>query len=122
MFHLFSVAEEEEELDQQEERIEIADARVKELEVEVTQLGNSLRSMEINEGQAVERTQSGDVRINESQKKYEEIEARAIKFEEKSKELDQLCDDAEDRLSAVKSQYEVDKAELDQLLAEINEM
>ena len=44
------LAELEEQLDVEEERVETADGRVKQLESEVTQVGNSLRSMELNEG------------------------------------------------------------------------
>ena len=118
----FVVTEKEEELDQEEERCELSDVKVKNLEVEVTQVGNSLRSMEINEGEACSRTKSGDEKITEMQKKHDDMEARAVKFEEKSAELEQELESKEDELNEAKNQYSASKEQMDAVISEVNEM
>ena len=121
-FMLFLVAEAEENLDQEEERVENADASVKELEVEVTQVGNSLRSMEITEGQAIVRTESGNSRISEMSQKFEEMETKAQKFEERSKELEEEFDKLDEELNIVKDAHSKEQIEFDNLMAEIAEL
>merc|ERR1712179_47820 len=64
--------EAEELLDQEDERVEECDAKVKQLEVEVTLVGNSLRSMEICEKEGI----------------ASEYEARAEELEQQSDALD----------------------------------
>lgn len=117
-----SLAEMEEGYDEEEERCETSDARVKELEVEVTQIGNSLRSMEINEGQAVERSEGGDSKISVMREKYESMEARAMEYEQKTADREAQYDDAEEELAKAKDKYNSTKQDLDNLLAEIAEM
>ena len=116
------LAEGEERLDQEEERCEIADTRVKTLEVEVTQVGNTLRSMEINEGQASVRTESGDTKISEMEAKYQDMESKAAEFEERAKELERRQEELDEELQIEKDKYNQTKTEFDALCAHINEM
>jgi chromosome segregation ATPase len=116
------VAEAEEQLDQEEERCETADARVKSLEVEVTQVGNSLRSMQINEDQANERTMSGDTAIGDKDGNRGLMEERAIAAEERVKGLEDEYDKLDAELADAKEKYIKENEELNSVLAEINEM
>ncbi|XP_012560521.1 tropomyosin-1 [Hydra vulgaris] len=116
------LAEADEKLDQEEERRDIADAKVKLLEVEVTQVGNTLRSMEINEGQASVRTECGDTKISEMEAKYQEMEARAAEFEEKAKRLERRQEELDEELQLEKDKFNQTKTEFDALCAHINEM
>jgi len=116
------LAESEENLDLQEERVESADTRVKALEGEVTQVGNSLRSMELNEGQAVVRSESGNSKIGEMETKYKDKEASATHFEELAKQLEEESDARDEALNSAKDKHDATKQELDALIAEISEM
>ena len=116
------LAESEENLDAQEERVEAADTRVKELESEVTQVGNSLRSMELNEGQAVVRSESGNSKITGMEDKYKDKEESATQFEEMAKQLEEESDARDESVISAREHYDATKQELDQLIAEISEM
>ena len=116
------IEEHEELLDIQEERLENAELRVKELESEVTQVGNTLRSMKINDEQASDRTLSGDTKIEEWKIKLQEEDERAQMLEERDRELQEQQDVLDEELAEVKNQHEKTKREFDAVLAEIAEM
>jgi len=105
----------EEELESHKERVETSDARIKELEVELTHVGNSLKSMELNEGDGNDnRSKSGDQITVEA--KYEEKKAKAIKDEAKAKEMETRTDELEQKLQKVKSRYDEVKQEYDGMM------
>merc|ERR1712080_536406 len=79
-------------LDNEDERVETADARVKELEAEVTQVGNSLRSMEICEKEGTDRVSSSDSKMIDMEEKYKARDIEATELESKSEELEQQSD------------------------------
>merc|ERR1712183_171622 len=109
-------------LDIEEERVEVADARVKELEVEAIQTGNSLRSMEVNEQQGVDRVTSKSGKINSLKG---ELEAKKKEAEDAEALYDvrcQKCDDLDLELEKSKSEYERMKMEFDVLISEISDI
>jgi len=112
----------EEKLDIEEERFEVADGRVKELEVETTNVGNTLRSTETSDMQANLRIESSDVQLNELDDKKTESEAAAVELEEQAKELELLLDEHEVTLAAKKEECAQCKSQMECCLNEINDM
>lgn len=102
-----------------DERSETADARVKELEAEVTQVSNSLKSIQINEEVASGRVSNTGNRIAQMEDNYKEKVAEADALDEKAKDLDIKASDAEQRLTEVRKEYEESKATYDQLISEV---
>ena len=70
-------------------------SRVKQLEVEVLQVGNLLRTMEISEDKASQRDGETTAKITAISAQLEEVSAKAEKFEEKSSGLDHQIDELE---------------------------
>ena len=70
-------------------------SRVKQLEVEVLQVGNLLRTMEISEDKASQREGMTTSKIATFTAQLEEVTAKAEKYEEKASGLDQQQDDLE---------------------------
>jgi len=114
--------EAEELLDQEDERVEECDAKVKQLEVEVTLVGNSLRSMEICEKEGVERVINVDSKMLDLESKYKEKEVIASEYEARAEELEQQSDALDGELIQARQAYEATKVEFDALIAEINEI
>lgn len=112
----------EEEFDTHDERLEVADNRVKELEVEVTQVGNTLRSIETAEGQCSIRSQSGQTIIEEHSSKLKETEDDAVGFEEKVRELEAELEGLEENLAGGKEEFARVKQELDSFINQLAEM
>jgi len=119
---LAKLQESEETLDVEDERVEAADVRVKELEVEVTQVGNSLRSMEICEKEGCERVSHSDSKMISWENKYKEKDEEATVNEAKSAELEELSDAKDEELNQARLAYDSAKVEFDSLIAEINEI
>jgi len=114
--------EKEETLDNEDERVEISDARVKELESEVTQVGNSLRSMEICEKEGNDRVSSSDGKMIDIENRYKEKDIEATEWESKSEELEQQSDALDEELNQARLAYDATKVEFDALISEINEI
>ena len=70
-------------------------SRVKALEVEVLQVGNLLRTMEISEDKANQRDGVTTKKITEITAQLEEVTARAEKYEVMASELDNQQDSLE---------------------------
>jgi len=119
---LANLQECEEKLDHEDERVETSDVRVKELEVEVTLMGNSLRSMEINEKEGNERVSSSDNKMVTWENKYKEKDAEATENEARSADLEQQSDAKDEELNQARAAYDTTKVEFDSLIAEIAEM
>ena len=68
---------------------------MKQLEVEVLQVGNLLRTMEISEDKASQRDGETTAKITAISAQLEEVSAKAEKFEEKSSGLDHQIDELE---------------------------
>jgi len=116
------ITELEEQLDIEEERFEVAENRVKELELEVTNVGNTLRATETADSNTKDRLESGDAMIDDLEEKKNAEEAEAIELEEQSKELEQQLDELERVLAEKKEDHYKEKAAMEALLNEINEM
>lgn len=112
----------EEKLDIEEERFEVADGRVKELEVEVTNVGNTLRSTETNDMQTNLRIESADVQLTDLEDKKTESEEAAVELEEQAKQLELELDEHEVTLAAKKEEYAQSKSQMESCLNEINDM
>jgi len=112
----------ESQLEDEEARCSVSDVRVKELEVEVVQVGNMLRSMEINEEKASKSQNSSETKLEAMSDSLEEIEQKAADFEEKAKGLEDQLQAAEDDLESVREEYQRTKNEYDALLAEFAEL
>merc|ERR1712164_55892 len=89
---LAKLQESEETLDQEDERVEASDIRVKQLEVEVTQVGNSLRSMEICEKEGTERVSHSDNKMVSWENRYKEKDEEATVNEARAAELEEQSD------------------------------
>lgn len=112
----------EEELDQEDERVEKADTRVKVLESEVTQVGNSLRSMEICEKEGCERVSSGETKMSTLESKFKDKEKEATELEAEAEKLEEESDGKDEELNQARSAYDTTKLEFDALIAEIAEI
>lgn len=113
------LTKDEEELDQQEERAHQADIRVKELESEAVQVGNTLRSMEINENVTTESQSKLSVKIQQRKEMLNETIARAEHFEREDKRLQALWNEKDDEKNVAKSTFDSTKLEYDSLMAEV---
>ena len=69
--------------------------RVKQLETEVLQVGNLLRTMEISEDKANQREDAVTTKITEMTAQLEEATAKAEKYETQAAELDRQQDELE---------------------------
>merc|ERR1712159_149827 len=112
----------EEKLDLEDERVETHDIRVKQLEVEVTLVGNSLRSMEICEKEGNERVSHSDNKMVSWENRYKEKDEEATVNEARSAELEEQSDAKDEELNQARAQYDATKVEFDALIAEIAEI
>merc|ERR1712212_1321711 len=109
-------------LDDQDERLENAEEEVKSLEVDVTQIGNTLRSMEINDTASNEKNDSTDLQIMDLGEKLMAKEQEASEWEAKDAALNEMQDDVDAKLAEVREKHEQTKREFDSVLVEIAEM
>lgn len=114
--------EAEAELDREEERFNEADARSKELEVEAVQIGNLLRSMEINEGNAAKSQSKSTTRVEEWKDKVDCKICDAEEKEDESAELEKALIDLEQDVHEAREKYQQVKSDYDALLAEVAEI
>jgi len=119
---LAKLEENENILEEEEERLNSADLRVKELEVEAVQSGNLLRSMKINEEVAAESYTKSDCKLEEVTNRLFEMTERARQKEEDAKELEEKLVDLDDELTHEKERYHEVKSDYDALLAEVAEI
>jgi len=109
-------------LDDQDERLENAEDEVKSLEVDVTQIGNTLRSMEINDTASNEKNDSTDLQIMDLGEKLMAKEQEASEWEAKDAALNEMQDGCDAELAEAREKHECTKREFDSVLAEIAEM
>lgn len=108
--------------DQEEERSTNADNRVKSLEIEVLQVGNNLRTMEISQDQSIQRDSEHSVQITELTAKLQAASEKAEKFEALLGELEKNQEELENKLQEEKDSYNDTKRDMDLILAEIQEI
>merc|ERR1712002_1097802 len=108
--------------DTEEERATNADNRVKSLEIEVLQVGNNLRTMEISQYQSNQRDSEHNSQITELTTKLQSVSEKAEKFEALLGELEKNQEELEGKLQEEKDKYNNTKRDMDLILAEIQEM
>jgi len=108
--------------DVEDERANNADNRVKGLEIEVLQVGNNLRTMEISQDQSNQRDSEHNTQINELTTKLQGASEKAEKFEALLGELEKNQEELEGKLQEEKDKYNNTKRDMDLILAEIQEM
>merc|ERR1711973_250531 len=109
----------EENLEEEEERCNVADDRVKTLEEKFIQLGNNLRSMERYEIKSNERGTEIQQKIEELEAKCAEAKEKAEKYEAKSKEMEEELESLEQQCHDEKERYFSCKNDLERILEEI---
>jgi len=109
-------------LDEQDQRLEDADEEVKALEIDVTQVGNTLRSMEINDKACCDKNDAADLGIMDLGEKLMAKEREATEWEEKDAQLNEMQDEVDAKLAEVREKHEQTKREFDSVLVEIAEM
>lgn len=116
---LEQIVECEDELATYEENFDSANLKVRELEAEVIQIGNALRSIEIQNDQAVSRTGNADTRIQDLEDQHREAEEAADNFDGQTAELEEEQDKLDADLEQAKVTYEKMKADMESMLAEM---
>lgn len=119
----------EEENQVNEETVEIKEKmaeelgnRAKQLEMKMTDLGNALRMMELNEIESNGRKTAVEKKIEEIIEKLKEVNDRAEEFEKKSAAMVEATEEREIELTKVKDNYIHFQHEFQSLVAEIGEM
>ncbi|XP_047140220.1 tropomyosin-1 isoform X1 [Hydra vulgaris] len=116
------IADLETKQDIEEERCADLDHRVRELEPEMIQIGNMLRSSKINESKATVRMESSDEKLEKMHVKLEEIEERVRRTAAREEDLELKMTELEGVLQAAKDEYTRAKAELDATIQELSEL
>ena len=109
---LVKLNEAEDKLDREEERAEKFDARAKELEAEVTLVGNSLRSMKLCEQKGLERANDGDVQVQNARSELAAMDRDAYTAEERRDELERILEEKDEEVKSVQLAYDATKVEL----------
>jgi len=112
----------EDRLDEEDERLENAEEEVKALEIEVTQITNTLRSLEVNDTTTNEKNTEKEIEIAELGGKLVAKEQEAIEWEAREEELNAEQDSYDTALAEVREKYEATKNEFDSVVTEISEM
>jgi len=109
-------------LDEEEQRREENDERVKQLELQVLQVGNNLRTMETSEDSSNQRESMYIEKIKKIGEEYAEAEERAARYEGQMTALEEQQDEVDGALQKMKSAYDDAKRAMDLELAEIAEI
>ncbi|KAH0548690.1 hypothetical protein KQX54_000950 [Cotesia glomerata] len=109
----------EQDLERAEEKNELSESKIVELEEELRVVGNNLKSLEVSEEKATQREENfeGQVKILDSQLK--EAEARAEFAERSVQKLQKEVDRLEDELVHEKEKYKYICDDLDLTFTEL---
>ena len=95
---------------------------MKELEVKILEVGNDLRSKQINDNKNNTRTEASDQAIAELSQKLDDLAEKAARYEEKAVELEAEQQELDQDLEDVKATYQRKEAELEDFKNLINDL
>jgi len=116
------IEEYEDSLDEQDERLENAEEEVKALEEQMTQISNTLWSLEANDKTTNDKNAVKEIEIAEWQDKLISKEQDALQWEAREEELNAEQDSYDTALAEAREKHEQTKNEFDSIVAEISEM
>merc|ERR1712184_10059 len=110
----------EADLERTEERAEVGEIKIVELEEELRVVANNLKSLEVSEEKANQREASNKEQIKNLTAKLKQAEARAEFAEKSVQKLQKEVDRLEDELVAEQEKYKAITEELEQTFAEMS--
>jgi len=112
----------EEQLDENDERCEMAEDQTKGLEVEATSVSNVLRSNETSEAASARRAEEGMSEIDKLSLKYADVEKVALELEAETASLEEQTEEADVELAGLKQKHQDTLREIQLAVNEINDM
>jgi len=109
-------------LEEEEEKRERLTIEVREMESKMIEVGNDLRSKQINNDQNTNRTSNAETRIETLQGRVDELLADAQKFEEQAVEMEAKQTELDDALEEVKIKHREKQSDLEDLKNMIADM
>merc|ERR1712203_885651 len=110
----------ESDLEKAEERADVGETKILELEEELSVVANNLKSLEVSEEKANQRESSYKEQIKTLTAKLKQAEARAEFAERSVQKLQKEVDRLEDELAAEQDKYKSITEELEQTFAEMS--
>merc|ERR1711896_124192 len=110
----------ESELEKAEERADVGETKVLELEEELRVIANNLKSLEVAEEKANQREKTYKEQIKTLSAKLKQAEARAEFAEKSVQKLQKEVDRLEDELVSEQEKYKAITEELEQTFAEMS--
>merc|ERR1712058_67248 len=114
------LAQTEADLERTEERAEVGEIKIVELEEELRVVANNLKSLEVSEEKANQREASNKEQIKTLTSKLKQAEARAEFAEKSVQKLQKEVDRLEDELMSEQEKYKAITEELEQTFAEMS--